>query len=130
VAEFHSDTRALVRLTPPPIFVQLHHIEPLAEGSVSEFTLWFALLPVRWRARHSNVSVQGFTDTQERGPMKHWAHTHTFTDLGLGVVQVNEHIEYQHYFDLRGLLSRLLFAPVGLRFLFNYRELATRRALE
>lgn len=41
VADFHHDARALKRLTPPPIFVQLHRVEPLAEGSIVDFTLWF-----------------------------------------------------------------------------------------
>ena len=32
VAAFHRGTEALKQLTPPPVFVQLHHVEPLAEG--------------------------------------------------------------------------------------------------
>jgi ligand-binding SRPBCC domain-containing protein len=131
VSDFHHDTRALRRLTPPPIFVQLHRVDPLAEGSVSEFSLWFGPLPVRWRALHTNVDPQrGFTDTQVSGPMRHWRHSHTFKDLGDGQVRVIEHIDYEHGRGWRGLLSHLLFAPIGLRFLFFYRKLATRRALE
>lgn len=69
VAEFHRDTRALKRLTPPPVFVQIHSMEPLAEGSRSVFTMWFGPLPLRWTAIHSNVdTMHGFTDTQEKGP--------------------------------------------------------------
>ena len=30
VATFHSDTRALKDLTPPPIITQIHRVEPLA----------------------------------------------------------------------------------------------------
>jgi ligand-binding SRPBCC domain-containing protein len=41
VSFFHRDTRALKKLTPPPVIVRLRRVEPLAEGSVSEFTLWF-----------------------------------------------------------------------------------------
>jgi ligand-binding SRPBCC domain-containing protein len=131
VAKFHHDTHALKVLSPPPIFVQLHRVEPLAEGSISEFTLWFGPLPVRWKARHQDVNaLHGFTDVQISGPMKHWVHTHTFTDLGNGQVRVNDHVEYEHHSELRGLFSRLLFAPVFLNFLFFYRELATRRAVE
>ena len=37
VRDFHRDTSALKRLTPPPTFVRLISIEPLAEGSVSKF---------------------------------------------------------------------------------------------
>ena len=72
VSEFHYSTATLKKLTPPPVFVQLHAVEPLGEGSVSEFTMWFGPLPVRWRAVHSNVSQDGFTDRQERGLMKRW----------------------------------------------------------
>jgi ligand-binding SRPBCC domain-containing protein len=130
VAKFHHHTSVLKVLSPPPIFVQLHHVEPLAEDSLSEFTLWFGPLPVRWKARHQNVDpLHGFTDVQISGPMKHWAHTHTFTDLGNDRVRINEHIEYEHLDGLRGLFSRLLFAPIGLNFLFFYRELATQRAV-
>ena len=35
VQDFHHDTSALKKLTPPPTIVQLHSIEPLGEGSVS-----------------------------------------------------------------------------------------------
>lgn len=131
VSEFHSDTRVLRRLTPPPIIVQLHRVDPLREGSISEFTLWFGPVPVRWRALHSQVDARrGFTDTQIGGPMRFWRHRHTFNDLGNGRVEVAEHVDYQHERGWRGLFSRLLFAPPALRFLFYYRELATRRALE
>jgi ligand-binding SRPBCC domain-containing protein len=130
VAKFHQNIRALKVLSPPPIFVQFHHVEPLAEDSISEFTLWFGLLPVRWKARHQNVDpLYGFTDVQLSGPMKHWAHTHTFIDLNDGRIRITEHIEFEHLSGLRGLFSRLLFAPIGLNFLFFYRELATRRAV-
>ena len=131
VAAFHHDTRALRRLTPPPIIVQIHRVEPLAEGSISEFTLWFGPLPIRWTARHSQVDpLHGFTDTQIGGSMQHWVHTHAFADLGPELTAVSEHIEYQHPAGLRGLLTRLLFAPPGLRFMFWYRGRVTRRALE
>lgn len=131
VAEFHRDTRALKRLTPPPVLVQIRKVEPMAEDSISEFTLWFGPLPVRWTARHSGVDpARGFTDTQARGPMKHWAHTHRFTEESSSVTRITEHIEYEHFPGVRGLLSRLLFTPFGLWITFCYRCFATRRILE
>ncbi len=131
VAGFHRDTRALKRLTPPPIFVQLHKVEPLAEGSISEFTLWFGPLPIRWKAVHSGVDpLHGFTDTQALGPMKLWRHTHRFASEAEGCTRVSEHVEYEHYSGPKGWLGRALFAPPALRALFYYRQLATRRALE
>lgn len=131
VAAFHRDTRALKRLTPPPIFVQLHRADPLAEGAVAEFTLWFGLLPVRWRAVHSAVDEhRGFTDTQARGPLRHWRHRHAFRALDPQATLVVDRIEYQHHGGPRGLLSRLLFARPALHLLFAFRAWATRRALE
>lgn len=131
VAEFHRDARALRRLTPPPIFVQMHRVEPLAENSAAEFTLWFGPLPVRWTAIHSDVDPQrGFTDTQQSGPMFFWQHTHRFEAVDDGATQVREHIEYAHHSGWRGVFSRLLFNPLALRALFVYRGLVTRWALE
>ncbi len=129
VVEFHRDTRALKALTPPPMRVQIHRVEPLAEGSTAEFTLWFGPLPIRWEAVHSGVGADGFTDTQVSGPMRSWRHTHRFTSLSEQRTQVHEHIEYQHHDGLRGLFSRLLFFRAGLYALFTARKVLTRRHL-
>lgn len=127
VAEFHYDTRVIKRLTPPFIIMQLHKIEPMAEGSISDFSLWLGPLPVRWVAIHSKVGPQrGFTDTQQQGPFKQWVHTHTFTAAGDNLTRVNDHIEYEHRSGLRGLISRLLFPRMGLLLTFTYRKLITR----
>jgi len=130
VAEFHRDTRALKKLSPPPMVVQLHRVDPMAEGSVSEFTLWLGPIPIHWRAVHSQVGPTGFTDTQERGPLAFWRHTHRFLALTDGETQVQDRIEYQYHAGIKGILSRLLFSKPGLTALFTYRKWATRRALE
>jgi ligand-binding SRPBCC domain-containing protein len=130
VSAFHHDTRVLKTLTPPPIFAQIHHFDPLADGAIAEFTLWFGPLPVRWKAIHSDVSLNGFTDTQLSGPLQSWRHTHSFTAVSPTVTRVHEHIEYSHHDGRRGLLSRLLFAKPGLLFLFTARQLITRWRLE
>ena len=109
----------------------MHRVEPLIEGSVADFTLWFGLLPIRWVARHSNVDAErGFTDTQVRGPMKHWVHNHAFSEEDGGLSRITEHIEYDHFSGVQGLLSRMLFTPIGLRLTFCHRRFATRRLLE
>lgn len=129
VNQFHQDTSALRRLSPPPIFAQLHHIEPLAEGSLSEFTLWFGPIPVRWRAIHSHVSNAGFTDTQEQGPLQFWQHQHQFVAIDEKRTEVRDSIQYTHPAGWRGLFTRLVFNKPGLWALFSYRKLATRRAV-
>lgn len=126
VADFHSDTSALKKLTPPPMIVQIHEVEPLAEGSISRFTLWFGPLPIRWKAVHSGVSKNGFTDTQVEGPAEKWAHTHTFTPINHTQTEINEHIEYEHGTGFWGIMTRLLFAKPNLFIMFTYRKFITR----
>ena len=126
VAAFHHDTRILKKLSPPPMFVQIHSFEPLADRSLADFTLWFGPIPLRWRARHSNVSESGFTDTQEEGPMAYWQHRHQFESVGPTHTIVREHIQYEHPAGLKGLFTRMLFNPAGLYLLFTYRKLRTR----
>lgn len=126
VRDFHRDTRALKRLTPPPVFVRLHRVEPLAEGSVSEFTLWVGPLPLRWTAVHRGVSDRGFTDVQVTGPAAKWEHTHSFVPLDAGHTEIREHIEYEHAGGAMGLVTRILFAKANLLGMFFYRSLVTR----
>ena len=129
VRDFHRDTSALKRLTPPPTLVQLHSIEPLAEGSTSKFTLWIGPLPLHWTAVHRNVSENGFTDIQVAGPAQKWEHTHRFSALTENSTEIHEHIEYEHKAGAAGLLTRFLFAKPNLYFMFFYRRLITQRAL-
>ena len=129
VRDFHRDTSALKRLTPPPTIVQLHSIEPLSEGSTSKFTLWVGPLPLRWTAVHRDVSEYGFTDVQAAGPAKKWEHTHTFVTLSDSVTEIREHIEYEHQPGFWGFVTRILFAKPNLYFMFTYRKLVTRWCL-
>lgn len=126
VSAFHHDTQILKKLTPPPIFIQIHKFEPLADDSVAEMTMWFGPIPVPWTAVHSNVTEQGFTDTQQRGPLDHWQHTHRFEAIENGRTLVKEHIEYSYPEGLRGLFARLFFNRAGLFILFSARKWLTR----
>lgn len=130
VAAFHHDTRVLKRLTPPPLIIQVHKFEPMAEGSIGEFTLWVGPIPLHWTAVHSNVSERGFTDRQKRGPLKFWQHTHRFTAMSPTVTQIHEHIEYSYPAGLGGFFTRLLFNNLGLTLMFTARKWITRRALK
>jgi ligand-binding SRPBCC domain-containing protein len=129
VAAFHADTSALKTLNPPFMTVQLHRVDPMAEGSISEFTPWMGPVPIRWRAIHSDIGPKGFTDIQESGPLKSWRHTHRFEALDEKTTQIYEHIEYEFPSGWRGLLPRILFGRLGLITLFTYRKWATQWAL-
>lgn len=129
VAAFHFQPGILKLLTPPLMIMQVHRFEPLAEGSVAEFTMWLGPIPVFWKAVHSDVSAQGFTDTQTVGPMKSWRHQHRFIRVTDNLSEVHDHIEFEHFSGRRGIWSRLLFPRLGLRALFTIRMVITRRAV-
>lgn len=129
VRDYHRDTSALKRLTPPPTIVQLHEIEPLAEGSKSRFTLWVGPLPLHWTAVHRDVSDEGFTDVQTEGPAKKWEHTHRFRALAANATEVHEHIEFEHKSGFWGMVTRVLFARPNLYAMFTYRKIRTRADL-
>ena len=127
VSAFHFEPQILKTLTPPLLIMQVHRFDPLAEGSIGEFTMWMGPVPVRWKAQHSNVSDTSFTDTQVAGPMKSWVHTHTFEAISPTETEVHEHIEYEHFGGVKGIWSRLLFPRAALRVLFAVRKRITRR---
>lgn len=129
VTTFHRNTKALKLLTPPPIVVTFHRIEPLSEGSVSEFTLWIGPLPVRWRALHTDVhGERGFTDTQATGPFAYWRHHHTFVAIDAKTTEISDAVEARPGRGFWGLVSRLMW--LSLPWLFAYRAWSTRRAVE
>ena len=130
VLRFHQDARALARLTPPPIVMQLHRDDrrSLTEGDI-EFSLWFGPIPIRWLARHEpGPTPHSFADSQVKGPLAYWRHEHIFCEAG-GGVRLTDRIILAHRNGLPGLLTRLLFDGLPLRILFAYRHWRTRRAL-
>ena len=130
VAEFHHEAGVLKLLTPPPLFLQFHELQPLGEGSISDFTMWVGPLPIRWVATHSEVDpLHGFTDTQVRGPFERWVHRHSFIKEDDNVTEVVDEIQAQpgrHPFWY--LVS--WFMRLTLPLLFAYRAWRTRKALE
>ena len=130
VANFHSSTNALKKLTPFPVVVQIHHLEPLGEGSMAEFTMWFGPFPVRWVAQHVQVDpLQGFTDVQVAGPMLLWEHTHSFRSISDQETEIRDFIEYEHRPGIKNIWTRLLYAPIMLRFLFLFRSWITQATI-
>lgn len=124
VSKFHQDSRALRMLTPPPMWVQFHQVDPLAEGSVADFTMWLGPLPIRWTAVHTQVTPQGFTDTQQRGPFKFWRHRHSFQALNTWSTGVIDEIEAEP----GNLISRFMWRTLPI--LFAYRAWRTKRTLQ
>jgi ligand-binding SRPBCC domain-containing protein len=130
VAEFHREPTTLKRLTPPPLIVQFNELQPLNEGSIADFTMWFGPLPIHWIAVHSDVDPsRGFTDTQVAGPFDQWVHRHSFDSLDEQLTEVSDQIQALPGTGLfRGLVSRVMW--LNLPILFAYRAWRTKRALE
>jgi ligand-binding SRPBCC domain-containing protein len=124
---FHDHPRAINRLTPPPIFVQCLRDDrtSLTDGEL-DFRLWLGLIPVRWLARHEpGPTPTSFIDRMLSGPLASWQHEHLFREVP-GGIELTDRITFAHKPGLPGLLTRLLFDGLPLRFLFIYRHLRTR----
>lgn len=123
IADFHFSKDAIKQLTPPGILVQILSHQPLSEGSITHFRLWIGPLSIEWVAQHQQVSrEQGFVDVQYRGPFQYWEHHHEWKSISKNETQMQEYIFFEHAPNLRGLLTRLLFNPLAMKFFFWYRR--------
>ncbi len=129
VFAFHRSPTSLGAITPPPAMVRIRQApQELREGDEMDFTIWLGPLPIHWVARIEEVSVDGFTDRQLRGPFKKWVHRHSFVRIDDRITQVQDHI-------MARLRPHLLWGPVGLGmwlslpFMFAYRARRTRKLI-
>ena len=130
VSEFHNNTRVIKQLTPPPLFVKFNQIEPLSEGSRSDFTLWLGPIPIQWVAVHSEmVPLVGFTGSQVEGPFKTWVHKHIFESLAGGKNRIIDRVDGKpsdHIFWR--IISRFMWLTLPI--LFSYRAWQNRKTVE
>lgn len=131
--DFHAHPKAFKRLTPPPVFIQVHRndLKSLTQGEV-EFTLWFGVIPVRWLAGHEAGPIEtSFMDRQIKGPLKRWEHQHIFQPIEgqPNQTQLIDLITIEYKSGWKGWLSRLFFGGLPLRLLFIYRHQRTKWGL-
>lgn len=130
VAAFHEGADALARLQPPFSGARFLRVDPLGEGSITDFEIGPGPLRIGWTAQHRDVRPgRGFTDVMARGPMRSWIHRHEYRSTGPAKTEVSDQIWFQHPHGPRGILTRLLFNPLFLGVLFRFRANATRRAI-
>jgi len=130
VTEFHSRAASMPAITPPPMIVKLHNVpEILTEGDEMDFTLQLGPMPVHWLARIENVSLNGFTDRQIKGPFKEWVHKHQFNEVNDKITEVSDQVTLRlssnPFWWLVGLSMR-----AGLPLLFAFRAWKTRKLLQ
>jgi ligand-binding SRPBCC domain-containing protein len=101
----------------------------LAEDSRANFTIWAGPIPLHWEAVHTNVSDQGFTDTQIKGPYQYWVHSHQFISISPETTEIIDEVSAHYGKGLFwGLVTRLMW--LSMPFLFAYRSWRTRKALQ
>ncbi|BAJ63380.1 MULTISPECIES: SRPBCC family protein [Anaerolinea] len=123
IANFHFSKDAIKQLSPPGIGVQILSHQPLSEGSVTHFRLWIGPIPIEWEAQHQKVSWDsGFIDIQRKGPFKYWEHHHEWKSISKNETQMREYILCEHAPNLKGMLTRLLFNALAMKFFFWYRR--------
>ncbi|NJK90073.1 MAG: hypothetical protein HC923_12265 [Myxococcales bacterium] len=130
VRAFHGGPEVLKILSPPGTLVRLHRFGPLVDAMEADMTLWLGPVPVRWVARHEEVSESGFTDVMVQGPLRRWSHRHRFEAQSDSATDVIDTIDYEHHPTAVQGWTRLLFNAATLRVLFAHRARATRRAVE
>ena len=129
VNDFHSQSKSMAAITPPPIIIQMRNAPSrLAEGDEMGFTMWLGPIPLNWLARIEAVSDAGFTDRQVQGPFAEWEHRHRFVAVDGQTTEVRDeitlHVRSQPAWWLVGMGIR-----AGLPFLFAYRAWKTRKCL-
>jgi hypothetical protein len=130
VADFHSQAASLAAITPPPFGITVRHAPArLGEGDTIDFKMGAGPAGIRWVARIEDVSPDGFTDRQLRGPFARWRHRHNFVALDASTTEVIDVVEAE-------LRVHVWWGPVGasmwagLPALFAYRARQTQRLLE
>jgi uncharacterized protein len=95
VWEWHMRPGALERLLPPWSGVRVvHHEGTIANSGRVELSVPGWGRRWRWDARHEIVTPgSAFADIQERGPFRHWRHTHRIRADGEGCI-LEDQVEF------------------------------------
>ncbi|GAB5490105.1 MAG: hypothetical protein Phog2KO_03200 [Phototrophicaceae bacterium] len=128
---FHESTEAFSKLVPPPMIAQIRDDArtSITDGDL-KFTLWLGPIPIKWHARHQEGPTESsFADLMIEGPMQYWRHEHIFEPVDTGVKLIDR-VTIAHKDGVQGLLTRLMFDGLPLKFLFFYRHLRTKWTVE
>jgi ligand-binding SRPBCC domain-containing protein len=119
---FFSAAQNLRELVPAWLRFEIRQCPPqLGVGARIDYAIRLRGLPLRWRTRIARWEPGVcFADEQERGPYRHWLHTHTFEPHGGGTV-VRDTVEFSvRGGPFAGWIRRMLVEPDLLR-IFRHR---------
>lgn len=128
VFEFFSAPENLERITPPSMHFRIKEgpARPLREGDRIRYRIRVFGLPLAWTTRIVLWREgESFADLQERGPYRHWLHTHTFREVN-GGVEMTDVVEYELPFGILGRLfaSRVIARQLDAIFAFRANAIA------
>ncbi len=126
VFELFSDAHNLETITPPELRLQVLSPRPIHMEVGTRIPYRFRMrgLPARWESEiMAWEPPHRFSDTQRRGPFRHWVHTHEFFQQDQGTV-ARDHVHYSVPGGslLGGRILHELLVSEDLRRLFLYRR--------
>jgi uncharacterized protein len=127
---FFSDAQNLPKITPPAMGFSILTPRPivLSQGSVLDYRIRWAGLPLRWRTRIIDWSPpHKFVDLQVRGPYALWHHQHVFHPVS-GGVECLDRVLYRLPLGLFGRLGQGIVRR-QLMEIFRFRQEAIGRLL-
>ncbi len=131
VFEFFGDAGNLNTLTPPWLNFQILTPPPITMGvgTLIDYKLRIRGMPIRWQTEITRWDPPfAFEDRMNRGPYRHWLHTHTF-EVENGGTKIRDHVDYAvPGWFVEPLVHRLMVAP-DLQTIFEYRQQKIRENL-
>jgi uncharacterized protein (TIGR01777 family) len=126
--EWHARPGALQRLLPPwdDVRVLAGGEGGLAPGREVVLGMRRAGVPLRWRARHTELSDASFVDEQVSGPFARWLHTHRVATRSAGGAVLTDEIDYEVPFGALGELVGGRWVERELSRMFAFRHDRTR----
>lgn len=137
VWQMHEHPSALKELTPPPIQVEILHMdEPLGQGSVLKFRLGVGPIGSIWEAVYDEftpfqqgMQECGFVDRAISSPFHSWIHRHIFRDLGDNTSTITDDARFELLGGSLGSIITWLVGYPAIAVLFLYRRAKTYRML-
>jgi ligand-binding SRPBCC domain-containing protein len=123
VFAFFASPANLAKITPPSMGFEILSgpDRAIREGDRIEYRIRVAGLPLRWRTLITSWKErESFADLQERGPYRHWHHTHTFRAVA-GGVEMHDRVEYELPFGRLGDLVAGWAIRRQLKEIFDFR---------
>ena len=128
VFKIFSDPTNLEELTPPWLNFKIVSPKPLGIGlgAIIDYRLRIRKIPISWQSEITKWDPPSlFVDLQNKGPYRHWEHTHEFRPSGERTL-VRDTVSYK---VPGGFIIDRLFVRRDIKRIFRYRQLKLEELL-